>query len=151
MNLVISMTNMRCQGFLLQVGEKGTYVVNLIENKVEFIKAAKIHKFDYAQIFMALNYEFESFMEPIKPAVNPTGRAMHCELGQISVNGNKVILDYLDTSKGEILTHDHPGKVKEVYFSAEAPFKGEICDIGMKHKPFADKTIAVKIIYGEEK
>lgn len=150
MNLVFS-TDSRCQAFLLQVGDEGVYAANFISNKVEFIKLAKIHKFDFSHILMAVNYDFDGFMEPVNASVNPTGRAMHYELGQISVKGNKIILDYLDTSEGEILEHPHPGKVKEVYFSAEAPFKGEICDVGMKHAPFAEKTIAVKFIYGEEK
>ena len=57
-----------------------------------------------------------------------------------------LVMEYLDTSKGEIPEHDHlPDRCIEVYLSAEAPYRGEVCDFGEKHKPFCEKTVAVKL------
>ena len=57
-----------------------------------------------------------------------------------------VEIEYLDTTKGEIELHSHPTGVEEVYFSAEEPYCGEVCREGESHKPWATKTVAIKII-----
>lgn len=58
----------------------------------------------------------------------------------------KVEIEYLNTENGKIEMHSHPKGVEELYVSAEKPYHGEICKEGESHKPWATKTVAVKII-----
>lgn len=64
----------------------------------------------------------------------------------VTKRDKKLLMEYYDTTRGEIPAHNHlPDKCIEVYLSAEAPYKGEFCDFGETHKPFCEKTVAVKM------
>lgn len=135
--------------FNLVVGSKGCYCVDLSDKTVRF--SSKLESLESPMsIILSRKCDFVGDVEPLDSPYNPSGKAMHYEWGRVNVKGISFILDYLDTTKGKILRHPHVGKVVEVYMSAKAPFVGTICDIGEEHEPFADETIAVKLIYGDK-
>lgn len=133
--------------FFVQIGDEGVYRVDLGEKSIEFIPGEFEENIN-AMVHLSVNIPIDDYLVPLDSPYNPTGNVMHYEWGQINVHGTKVILDYLDTTEGEISLHPHKGNVKEVYLSSKRPFCGEICDVGEYHKPFTDKTVAVKLIYG---
>lgn len=134
--------------FFVQIGMEGVYRVDFAEKTVEFIPG-ELELENVPMVMLGINIPIEDYLVPLDSPYNSSGNAMHYEWGQVNVGGDRCILDYLDTREGEISLHPHKGNVKEVYLSAEAPYSGEICDVGEYHKPFTEKTIAVKIIYGE--
>lgn len=133
--------------FFVQIGDEGVYRVDLGEKSIEFIPG-ELEENVNAMIHLSVNIPIDDYLEPLDSPYNPTGKAMHYEWGQINVHGTKVILDYLDTTKGKISLHPHKGRIREVYLSTKRPFCGEICDVGEYHEPFTDNTVAVKVIYG---
>lgn len=147
MNLSFFTSDSVLKRYFVGIGEEGCYRIDLTDKTVDFIPG-KLEMDKVPMIMLKVNMPFENYLEPLNSPYNPTGKAMHYEWGHINVKGTQCILDYLDTTEGEISLHPHKGKVIEVYLSAEYPYVGEICAVGEYHKPFTEKTIAVKIIYG---
>ncbi len=121
--------------------EFGSYRADFKRKVVEFTRG-EIMVFS-PDIEMQVEFD-EKDLEP-KPGDDP-GVLHYFDSIDIHEYNYKVNIEYLDTTNGEIPLHDHPAGTEELYVAAEEPYKGEICLEGEAHKPWANKTVAVKII-----
>lgn len=64
------------------------------------------------------------------------------------VNSKKVklIIEYLDTTHGTIPLHSHKKGIREAYLSCKKPYIGTLCSYDESHKPFCNKTLAIKLV-----
>lgn len=129
---------------------EGIYVVNFDTQYVGFTRNNAMEEFMLPKVIME-SPEFTK--EDLKVKLSPyniTGKALCFECGTLrSISYSKdyqLVMEYLDTSKGEIGEHTHPVGVKEVYLTVAEPFTGEVCGEGEFHKTLWKKTLAVKFI-----
>ena len=135
--------------------EGGVYAVDFGRRKINFMERKDFSKtVDFFRGFVNLKNVYTTpdfYSRNLKAKPNMKG-VRYYPCGNITVydavmtqRNKKLIMEYLDTSKGEIAEHDHPDGCMEVYLSAEAPYFGEFCDFGETHKPFCKKTVVVKM------
>lgn len=131
--------------------EKGVYVGKFVEGAVSFFDKLKFDQafevlkkqFDLGNI---IAFEFDEnglIPKPGFPGV------LYRPCGIITVTSLKrkkrLIIEYLDTTKGTIPLHKHQPWEREIYFSCEEKFEGRVCDYNQQHQPFAEHTFAVKM------
>ena len=118
----------------------GSYRVDFGHKKVEFTKN-KFQLYD-----PDIKFEMEFCENMLTPKQGFEGVRHYLDSIDIHSYDYKVDIEYLDTTHGKIEMHSHQEGVEEVYVSVEEPYRGEICSNGESHKPWAAKTVAVKII-----
>ena len=56
----------------------------------------------------------------------------------------QIVIEYV---RGDVPLHGHGSNVMEAYIAVEAPYTGEICGFGEKHKSFCKSQITIKQIW----
>lgn len=141
---------------LLAGVEEGVYAVDFGRKTVEFMERSnfEVAKRFFSKYIRAKNlYETPEFTQRDLRMNRKFPGVKSYQCGSITVfdskitkRNKKLVMEYIDMTRGEIPEHDHgEEQCIEVYLSTTAPYRGEFCDIGESHKPFCNKTLAVKM------
>lgn len=137
----------KIRGIFVQTPE-GVYSINSISgewNKICFEKGEKLSNLIVTDISMK-----SEFTEKDLIPKTPFDGVLCYPCGKLILNDHfikEIIVEYLDTSGGNIPRHNHPDGVEEFYLSLDEPFKGKHCKFGEFHEPFCNHTLAIKIVY----
>lgn len=125
--------------------DEGVYSISIERNHVCFEKNVKLKD-------LIINTDFftaEFTEEDLVPKEDLEGVLCY-PCSKLTVGRylkKEIVIEYLDTTNGEIPRHNHPEGVMEVYLSTDSPYQGKICSFGEFHEPFCDHTLAIKIIH----
>lgn len=142
MNVIVH--NDTIQGILVDTGT-GVYSISLDRNQICFEKNVKLSDLLTNNIFLVAEFEESDLI----PKENFEG-VLHYPCGKLQVGScfrKELIMEYLDTSGGQIPRHNHPEGVQEIYLSLDPPYKGALCGFGGFHEPFCKHTLAIKVVY----
>lgn len=132
------------QGILVDTGA-GVYSINLDRNRICFEKNVKLSDLLTNNIFLVSEFTESDLI----PKENFDG-VLHYPCGKLQVGScfrKELIMEYLDTSGGQIPRHSHPEGVQEIYLSLDPPYEGKLCSFGCFHEPFCNHTLAIKVVY----
>ena len=132
------------QGVLVETAD-GVYSVSFDRERVCFEKDVKLADLLTNNVFLVAEFTEDDLI----PKENFDGVLCY-PCGKLTIGHRlrkEIIMEYLDTSNGQIPRHNHPDGVQEVYLSLDPPFEARICGFGRFHEPFCNHTLAVKVIH----